>query len=91
MKAPLHKPCGTNHWSTEPCPADKKSSREKVEGLKEGLSAKASLPAHKIVDAIYIRPTAGLLKRIDNQAAEHEISRSNMVRKLIEVGLREFE
>ncbi len=26
MEAPLHKPCGTKHWSTQKCPLDTKST-----------------------------------------------------------------
>lgn len=43
MEAPLHQPCGTRHWSSQPCPANK-DSRAKATTGKAAISAANKAP-----------------------------------------------
>lgn len=48
MEAPLHKPCGTKHWSSQPCPLMSGSSdigqAQKVERRSPKPKASGSIP-----------------------------------------------
>lgn len=66
-KAPLHKNCGTAHWSTEPCPALKSLAKHVDKVVKE-RGAKIAKPDPKIAALAEKRIAEAVQQTVDEEA-----------------------
>ena len=67
MKAPLHKACGTNHWSRQPCPAQKAWRED------ESQASKPAAPKPPVTADVPAR--ARKPKKKSNPVAEEAVDR----------------